>query len=75
MCYILQFCCTYFFFHVKSVNQKSALRGTKYIDNAFVTIVAREGPEALHKGFVPVLTRKILWCASFFLTYEALRSA
>ena len=43
--------------------------------HAFVTIVTHEGPEALYKGFVPVLTRKILWCASFFLTYEALRSA
>ena len=44
------------------------------VRHAFVTIVTREGPEALYKGFVPVLTRKILWCTSFFLTYEALTS-
>jgi hypothetical protein len=42
--------------------------------DAFVTIVKREGPAALYQGFVPVLTRKVLWCSSFFLTYEALKA-
>ena len=43
------------------------------VDSA-VSIVSREGPGALYKGFVPILTRKILWCSAFFMTYEYLRT-
>ena len=39
-----------------------------------VSIVTREGPGALYKGFVPILTRKVLWCSAFFVTYEKLRA-
>jgi hypothetical protein len=51
--------------------QRQQYRG---VLDAFRAIVTREGPEALYKGFVPVLTRKVLWCSSFFLTYEALKA-
>jgi len=52
----------------------SATQQYRGVLDAFVTIVKREGPAALYQGFVPVLTRKVLWCSSFFLTYEALKA-
>ena len=42
--------------------------------HAMTSIVASEGPAALYKGFVPIITRKVLWCSSFFMMYEHLRS-
>ena len=36
-------------------------------------IIATEGISALYKGFVPIVTRKVAWCSSFFVTYEYLK--
>jgi hypothetical protein len=46
----------------------------KGMADAALSIVSKEGPGALYKGFLPILTRKILWCPTFFMTYEYLRT-
>jgi len=56
------------------MNQAGSSQQSKGIVDTAVSIVTREGPEALYKGFVPILTRKILWCSAFFVTYEKLRA-
>jgi len=43
------------------------------IGQAFVQIVSEEGVQALYKGFVPILVRKVCWVTAFFVTYEQLR--
>lgn len=35
-------------------------------------ILLDEGPTALYKGFLPICTRKLIWCGVFFVTYEKL---
>ena len=44
------------------------------MSDALWTMLSQEGYAALYKGYVPVITRKVLWCATFFMTYEYLRS-
>lgn len=39
------------------------------------SILKEEGFLALYKGFVPICTRKLIWCASFFVSYEKIRAA
>jgi len=34
-----------------------------------------EGPTALYKGFLPICTRKLIWCGVFFVSYEKLLAA
>mmetsp|Transcript_84517 Transcript_84517/g.204943 ORF Transcript_84517/g.204943 Transcript_84517/m.204943 type:complete len:145 (+) Transcript_84517:198-632(+) len=34
-----------------------------------------EGPTALYKGFLPICVRKLIWCATFFVSYEQIRLA
>jgi len=38
-------------------------------------ILLDEGPTALYKGFLPICTRKLVWCGVFFVTYEKLLAA
>jgi len=38
-------------------------------------ILADEGPVALYKGFLPICVRKLIWCATFFVSYEQIRAA
>mmetsp|Transcript_43453 Transcript_43453/g.120773 ORF Transcript_43453/g.120773 Transcript_43453/m.120773 type:complete len:289 (-) Transcript_43453:181-1047(-) len=38
-------------------------------------ILLDEGPVALYKGFLPICVRKLIWCATFFVSYEQLRAA
>mmetsp|Transcript_15665 Transcript_15665/g.24954 ORF Transcript_15665/g.24954 Transcript_15665/m.24954 type:complete len:307 (-) Transcript_15665:47-967(-) len=40
--------------------------------DGFVKIASNEGAMSFYKGFVPILTRKVLWCSCFFMTYEHL---
>jgi hypothetical protein len=44
------------------------------MSHALVSIVSKEGLATLYTGFVPILTRKVLWCSAFFMTYEQLRA-
>lgn len=37
-------------------------------------ILSDEGPAALYKGFMPICVRKLVWCATFFVSYERLRA-
>lgn len=37
-------------------------------------IFSEEGPKALYKGFVPVVCRKLVYCAIFFTVYEETRA-
>lgn len=41
--------------------------------HAFSSILVDEGSRALYKGFFPICVRKLIWCASFFVTYEKVR--
>lgn len=41
----------------------------------FRTILSEEGFFALYKGFIPIVTRKMIWCTVFFVSYEKLRAA
>eukprot|EP00931_Biecheleriopsis_adriatica_P026684 TRINITY_DN16204_c0_g1_i1.p1 TRINITY_DN16204_c0_g1~~TRINITY_DN16204_c0_g1_i1.p1 ORF type:complete len:293 (-),score=61.55 TRINITY_DN16204_c0_g1_i1:141-1019(-) len=36
------------------------------------SIVKSEGPRALYKGFILIVSRKLLWCMVFFVVYERL---
>ena len=36
-------------------------------------ILMNEGIAALYKGFIPIVARKVIWCTSFFVTYEYIR--
>lgn len=38
--------------------------------HAAMSIPKEEGFFALYKGFVPILTRKVVWCSVFFVVYE-----
>lgn len=38
-------------------------------------ILLDEGPMALYKGFLPICTRKLIWCGVFFVSYEKLLEA
>lgn len=38
-------------------------------------ILTQEGPTALYKGFLPICTRKLIWCGVFFVSYEQIRAA
>lgn len=38
------------------------------------TVVNEEGFLALYKGFIPIVTRKSIWCTIFFVSYEKLRA-
>lgn len=38
-------------------------------------ILKDEGPAALYKGFLPICLRKLVWCATFFVSYEKVRAA
>lgn len=40
----------------------------------FRTILSEEGFFALYKGFIPIVTRKMIWCTVFFVSYEKLRA-
>jgi len=40
----------------------------------FRTILSEEGFFALYKGFTPIVTRKMIWCTVFFVSYEQLRA-
>ncbi|GBG30836.1 Brain mitochondrial carrier protein 1 [Hondaea fermentalgiana] len=59
------------------MNAAGQSAGDRYtgIFDAIRCIVRDEGVSALYKGFVPICTRKVAWCSSFFLLYEQLRSA
>jgi len=37
-------------------------------------MIATEGIWSLYAGFVPICLRKLVWCATFFASYEALRT-
>lgn len=45
------------------------------IVDAGCQIVKQEGPSALYKGFLPICVRKLVWCATFFVSYEQIRAA
>ena len=38
-------------------------------------ILNTEGAGALYKGFIPICTRKLIWCTAFFVTYERVKAA
>mmetsp|Transcript_22468 Transcript_22468/g.44147 ORF Transcript_22468/g.44147 Transcript_22468/m.44147 type:complete len:310 (-) Transcript_22468:518-1447(-) len=59
---------------MNSAGQASGDRYTGVID-ALRCIIRDEGVSALYKGFIPICARKVVWCSSFFLLYEKLRSA
>lgn len=42
------------------------------IADAVTTIVKTEGLATLWSGFAPILTRKVIWCTVFFVSYERL---
>jgi len=42
--------------------------------NAVKTIWSEEGVSAFYKGFFPIVLRKVVWCSTFFLGYEQLRT-
>lgn len=44
------------------------------IVDAGCQIVKQEGPLALYKGFIPICVRKLIWCATFFVSYEQIRA-
>jgi solute carrier family 25 uncoupling protein 27 len=50
----------------------TAARAYSGIGDALSTIVRTEGVAALWKGFTPILTRKVVWCTVFFVSYERL---
>lgn len=39
-----------------------------------IKIPKDEGFTALYKGFYPIITRKVVWCTMFFVTYEQIRN-
>ena len=39
-----------------------------------IQIPKEEGFGALYKGFYPIITRKVIWCTVFFVSYEQIRS-
>jgi len=43
--------------------------------HAGTRILLDEGATALYKGFLPICVRKLVWCATFFVSYEQLRAA
>jgi len=43
--------------------------------HAGTRILCDEGPQALYKGFLPICVRKLVWCATFFVSYEQIRAA
>jgi hypothetical protein len=45
------------------------------IVDAGCQILKQEGPLALYKGFWPICVRKLIWCASFFVSFEQIRAA
>lgn len=58
---------------VKTRLMNSAGREDRKYSNmcsTFLTVVKEEGPFALYKGFVPIVTRKLIWCTVFFVFYE-----
>ena len=42
--------------------------------NGLINIPQNEGITALYKGFIPIVTRKVIFCVVFFVTYENVRS-
>lgn len=55
------------------MNQAGKQHAYNGMFHATRTILKEEGGMAFYKGFVPIIVRKILWCASFFVTYENVR--
>jgi hypothetical protein len=43
--------------------------------HAGTTIFREEGFGALYSGFAPIVTRKVIWCSLFFVTYEQVKKA
>ena len=43
------------------------------VGDALLTILRNEGGQALYKGFVPIVVRKVGWCSIFFVSYEKIR--
>lgn len=52
------------------MNQAGGTHAYSGVIDAFVGIPKREGFSALYKGFGAILTRKIVWCTIFFVSYE-----
>lgn len=49
-----------------------AARPVGVVQTARSLVASEAGYGALYKGFLPICVRKILWCACFFMLYEAL---
>lgn len=52
------------------MNQAGGSHAYSGVIDAFVGIPRHEGFSALYKGFGAILTRKIVWCTVFFVSYE-----
>lgn len=57
------------------MNHAGGERAYRGVLHAGSSILREEGFFALYKGFVPICTRKLIWCASFFVCYEKIRAA
>ena len=56
------------------MNQAGHNHEYKGMIDAAISIPRKEGFVALYKGFFPIITRKVLWCTAFFVTYEQVRA-
>lgn len=52
------------------MNQAGHLHAYRGMFDALINIPRQEGPASLYKGFIPILTRKLVWCTLFFVSYE-----
>lgn len=52
------------------MNQAGHAHEYKGMLDAAVNIPRQEGITSLYKGVVPILTRKLVWCTLFFVSYE-----
>ena len=56
------------------MNDAGQLKTRASMIGALLAIGRTEGLSALYQGFIPIVTRKIIWCSSFFLLYEHVRA-
>ena len=52
------------------MNQAGGVHAYSGVFDAFIGIPRREGFRALYKGFGAIISRKLVWCALFFVSYE-----
>ena len=56
----------------RMMNQAGKTQMYRGIVDAYYKIVTNESVSSLYSGFIPICTRKVIWCITFFTVYEYL---